>query len=78
MHYDGSEPSGFTSSTYRGMDGWTAPVEEPVDDEICSLADIIDAAREGFFPWLIVKVCFMDAPRICLNPTKWINGCEDD
>jgi len=53
LHYDGQEPTGFTYSHYRGMDGWTLEeVAVLVDGEyICGLADIFDKAREeGWFP----------------------------
>jgi hypothetical protein len=33
------------------MDGWTVPVAVEEEDEICSLAEMFDAAREGFFWW---------------------------
>jgi len=61
------------------MNGWTA-AEVVVVDEICGLADIFDTARalEGFYWFELVKTCLMDAPRICLNPLNWINGCKDD
>ena len=79
VHYDGQTPTGYTSSAYRGMNGWTAADNTVVvADEICGLADIFDAARvEGFFWWQLFRTCLMDAPNICLNPLNWINACDE-
>jgi hypothetical protein len=61
------------------MDGWS-PTVEVVEEEICSLAEAFDEARDadGMLWWNIIKTCLMDVPRICLNPMNWINGCSDD
>jgi len=40
QHMDGQEPSGFTSSTFRGMNGCPSAVAQEIKKEVKSLIDV--------------------------------------
>ena len=68
-HYDGQLPTGFTESTYRGMN----PDEEETA-EISNLVDLFSAALEGGFftaGLTILSLCFGEAMSICFKPLYW-------
>jgi hypothetical protein len=71
LHYDGSLPTGFTESTYRGM---TVASDEVVEEPIESLADVFAAAFEGGFfsaGLTILSLCLGEAAAVCFNPFNW-------
>lgn len=76
LHMDGQSPSGFTDSTYRGMN--PGPIEEepeeevPVEDlEPATLDDLFTVAfADGFDLFAFFAVCFT-YPDICFNPLNW-------
>jgi len=78
VNYDGSQPSGFTGSTFTGMENYDcnndgSKVEEKV---FGGLADVLDAAFEDGFAmmgWNLFALCLWGgAFSICWNPANWL------
>lgn len=80
IHMDGSSPSGFTNSTYKGMDNtdWKPVVAPPADTEVNSFGDMIAAARDkgNFFLIRLFTRCFFINPFICFFPWNWVDKDE--
>jgi hypothetical protein len=78
-HYDGSLPTGFTDSTYRGMplpvtDDVPATVEEPIVWAEATLTDVFSSAFEDGILLggiALLGLCFGEAAAICFNPFNW-------
>lgn len=77
LHMDGQSPSGFTDSTYRGMNPTTDPTNpNPTDptepEEPASLTDLFALAfADGVDIFAFLAVCFT-YPGVCFNPLNWI------
>jgi hypothetical protein len=75
QHMDGQEPSGFTSSTYRGMTTTTTGTDTTTTTTttkvVENFADIFSTAFESDnFVAAIFAICFT-YPAVCFNPMNW-------
>lgn len=73
-HYDGSLPTGFTESTYRGMLPDDVPVEEPIVWAEATLADVFSSAFDNGLllgGFALIGLCFGEAAAVCFNPFNW-------
>jgi hypothetical protein len=72
IHMDGQEPSGFTTSTYRGMNP-PATTVTPITEVIVieKFSDIFATALAGDnFVFAVIAICFT-YPMVCFNPANW-------
>ena len=72
---DGQLPTGFTDSSFRGMN--PPPVVDPVEEEeevteVAALGDLFAIAFEGgsFNLFAFLGACFQ-YPAVCFNPINW-------
>ena len=75
LHMDGQLPTGFTDSSFRGMN--PPPVVDPVEEEeevteVAALGDLFAIAFEGgsFNLFAFLGACFQ-YPAVCFNPINW-------
>jgi len=74
VHMDGQYPSGFTDSTFRGMNPEDNDYPtDPVDpDAPTSLTDLFALAfTDGISIFAFLAVCF-SYPAVCFNPANWL------
>jgi len=76
VNMDGTSPSGFTASSYKGMDNkdWMpAAVEDKGDGKVNSLGDMFAEARDAgnFFLVRLAVRCFFINPMVCFLPWRW-------
>ena len=72
---DGQLPSGFTDSSYRGMNPSPSEEEDPGEEESIEVAALDDlfaiAFADGSFNlFAFLGACFQ-YPAICFNPVNW-------
>ena len=75
VNYDGTSPSGFTGSTFTGMD-YNCNTVEVSEKPLNNLADVFDSALEdgiAMMLWNLFSLCLWGgAFDICWNPGNWL------
>ena len=75
INMDGSTPSGFTYSTYKGMSdlSWKPAVPKDQNDIVDSMTEVFDAIRAegGSFWFKLFWQCLTKYSDVCFNPTMW-------
>lgn len=79
LHMDGKTPSGFTKSTYRGMNPSSSPTDgtEEEEEEITEPTGLSDlfamATVDGVFDFFaFIGICFANF-MVCFNPIAWFS-----